>query len=85
MIRCTTVEISSGTQQPASGAQSSPDIPRSLVILRAVPIMTYDSLFVVLILPLSIGCGSIVNDEDVSYVKVQFVVKRTQLLANGVG
>ena len=44
--------------------------------------MTYDRLLVALMLPLYIGCGSIINDEDVSYVKDQLAVKRTQLLAN---
>ena len=58
-----------------------------LIILWVVPVMTYDRLLVALMLPLYVyvGCGSIINDEDVSYVKDQFDMKRRQLLANGVG
>ena len=56
-----------------------------LIILWAVPVMTYDRLLLAVMLPLYVGCGSIINDEDVAYVRDQFTMKRKQLLANGVG
>ena len=56
-----------------------------LVILWAVPVMTYDRLLLAIMLPLYIGCGSVLNDDDVIYVKGQFNVKKRQLLANGLG
>lgn len=59
-----------------------------LIILWAVPVMTYDRFLVAIMLPLYVGCGSIINDRDVAYVKDQFTMKRRQLLAclsNGIG
>ena len=75
----------SGEQQQLLEHSRHPIFLGSLVILWAVPVITYDRLLVALMLPLYVGCGSIINDEDMSYVKDQFTMKRRQLLANGVG
>ena len=59
-----------GEQQQLLEHNRHPIFLGPLVILWAVPIMTYDRLLVALMLPLYVGCGSIINDEDVSYVKL---------------
>ena len=69
----------SGEQQQLLKHSRHPIFLGPLVILWAVPVMTYDRLLVALMLPLYVGCGSIINDEDVSYVKDQFTMKRRQL------
>lgn len=53
-----------------------------VVILWAVPVMTYDRLLVAVMVPLYLGWGSIVDHLDVQYVKEQFHMKKAQLLSN---
>jgi len=45
--------------------------------------MTYDRLLVAVMLPLYLGWGSSIDHLDTSYIKQQFRVKRSQLLADG--
>ena len=54
-----------------------------LIILWAVPVMTYDRLLVAVMLPLYLGWGSSINHLDASYIKQQFRMKRIQLLGDG--
>ncbi len=51
-----------------------------LLILWAVPIMSYDRFLMAAMLPLYLGWGSSVDSFDVAYVTNQFEVKRSQLL-----
>ena len=53
------------------------------LILWAVPIMTYDRFLIAVMLPLYLAWGSSIDQLDTSYVKQQFNVKKSQLLANG--
>ena len=74
----------SGEQQSSSSTvvTRSSSVPLSSSVggdLRQTPYGALAALY--------FGCGSIINDEDVSYVRLkdQFTMKRRQLLANGMG
>ena len=55
-----------------------------LLLLWAVPVMTFDRLMVAVMVPLYLGWGSSLDRWDVSYVRDQFKKKTEEtLLANG--
>lgn len=54
-----------------------------VVILWAVPFMSYDRLLVAVMLPLYMGLASSVDTLDRSYVSDQYIMKKYHLLQNG--
>ncbi len=52
------------------------------LILWAVPVMTYDRLLVAIMLPLYLAWGSRIDYLDDHYVREQFRMKKSQLLAS---
>ena len=75
----------SAEQQQLLSHMRHPVFLAPLIILWAVPTMTYDRLLIAVMLPLYLGWGSSVDHLDTSYIKEQFRVKRSQLLADGRG
>jgi len=73
----------SGEQQQLLEHMRHPIFLAPLIILWAIPVMTYDRLLVAVMLPLYLGWGSSINHLDASYIKQQFRMKRIQLLADG--
>ncbi len=52
-----------------------------VLILWAVPVMTYDRVLVAIMFALYMGLGAMVTRSDVQYILEQFAAKRSQLLS----
>ena len=75
----------SAEQQTLLSHHRHPIFLAPLVILWAVPTMTYDRFLVAVMLPLYLGWGGMVDETDVEYVRLQFKMKKAQLLLDRSG
>ena len=73
--------MKSKEQQELLSHLRHPTLLSPLVILWAVPTMTYDRLLLAVMLPLYILCGNQLTSEDVFYVNEMHNEKKKTLLS----